>query len=98
MKKIKHINEYFCSVTVPNSRPRPRSHWHQKDNNLNFFLSMMFVCQWKYLFLQLMSKNLYIIGGCNGAGKTTASYTVLPSVVTEVVLGNTYNKIKEYVR
>lgn len=25
-----------------------------------------------------MSKNLYIISGCNGAGKTTASYTVLP--------------------
>ena len=27
-----------------------------------------------------MSKNLYIISGCNGAGKTTASYTVLPEV------------------
>lgn len=62
-------------------RSRPRFHWHQKDNNLNFFLSMMFVCQWKYLFLQLMSKNLYIIGGCNGAGKTTASYTVLPDIL-----------------
>ena len=23
-------------------------------------------------------KQLYIISGCNGAGKTTASYTVLP--------------------
>jgi predicted ABC-type ATPase len=22
--------------------------------------------------------NLYIIAGCNGAGKTTASYTILP--------------------
>ncbi len=28
-----------------------------------------------------MSKNLYIISGCNGAGKTTASYTVLPEVL-----------------
>ena len=28
-----------------------------------------------------MSKNLYIICGCNGAGKTTASYTVLPEVL-----------------
>ncbi len=28
-----------------------------------------------------MEKNLYIIGGCNGAGKTTASYTVLPEVL-----------------
>lgn len=29
----------------------------------------------------MMSKNLYIIGGCNGAGKTTASYTVLPQIL-----------------
>ena len=28
-----------------------------------------------------MSKKLYIISGCNGAGKTTASYTVLPEVL-----------------
>lgn len=27
-----------------------------------------------------MSKTLYIIAGCNGAGKTTASYTVLPEI------------------
>ena len=27
-----------------------------------------------------MSKNLYI-SGCNGAGKTTASYTVLPEIL-----------------
>lgn len=28
-----------------------------------------------------MSKNLYIISGCNGAGKTTASFTILPDVL-----------------
>ena len=28
-----------------------------------------------------MGKNLYIIGGCNGAGKTTASYTILPEIL-----------------
>ena len=28
-----------------------------------------------------MDKRLYIIGGCNGAGKTTASYTVLPKIL-----------------
>lgn len=28
-----------------------------------------------------MRKNLYIITGCNGAGKTTASYTVLPEIL-----------------
>jgi predicted ABC-type ATPase len=25
--------------------------------------------------------NLYIVSGCNGAGKTTASYTVLPEML-----------------
>jgi predicted ABC-type ATPase len=30
-----------------------------------------------------MAPNLYIIAGCNGAGKTTASMTLLP--VSEVV-------------
>jgi hypothetical protein len=33
-------------------------------------------------YLDYISKikmpNLYIIAGCNGAGKTTASYTILP--------------------
>lgn len=28
-----------------------------------------------------MDKNLYIIAGCNGAGKTTASFTVLPEIL-----------------
>ena len=28
-----------------------------------------------------MIKNLYIIGGCNGAGKTTASFTLLPEIL-----------------
>lgn len=27
------------------------------------------------------NKNLYIIAGCNGAGKTTASYNVLPNIL-----------------
>ena len=26
----------------------------------------------------MSDKNLYIIAGCNGAGKTTASFTILP--------------------
>lgn len=29
----------------------------------------------------MKSKNLYIISGCNGAGKTTASYTILPEIL-----------------
>lgn len=28
-----------------------------------------------------MERNLYIVAGCNGAGKTTASYTVLPEIL-----------------
>jgi predicted ABC-type ATPase len=27
------------------------------------------------------NKNLYVIAGCNGAGKTTASYTILPEII-----------------
>lgn len=27
------------------------------------------------------TKSLYIIAGCNGAGKTTASYTILPEII-----------------
>lgn len=29
----------------------------------------------------MADKSLYIISGCNGAGKTTASYTVLPNIL-----------------
>lgn len=29
----------------------------------------------------MAEKNLYIIAGCNGAGKTTASYTILPEIL-----------------
>jgi len=29
----------------------------------------------------VQSKRLFIIGGCNGAGKTTASYTILPEIL-----------------
>jgi predicted ABC-type ATPase len=34
-----------------------------------------------FFFQSKMGKNLYIIGGCNGAGKTTASYTILPEIL-----------------
>lgn len=29
----------------------------------------------------MSNKRLYIIAGCNGAGKTTASYTILPEIL-----------------
>jgi predicted ABC-type ATPase len=31
--------------------------------------------------MKLSDKQLYLISGCNGAGKTTASYTVLPGIL-----------------
>ena len=30
----------------------------------------------------MLEKNLYIISGCNGAGKTTASFTILPEILS----------------
>lgn len=30
---------------------------------------------------RMREKNLYIIAGCNGAGKTTASFTILPKIL-----------------
>ena len=35
----------------------------------------------KFLIFVTMNKNLYIIAGCNGAGKTTASFTILPEIL-----------------
>jgi predicted ABC-type ATPase len=34
-----------------------------------------------YAIFVEMNKNLYIIAGCNGAGKTTASFTILPEIL-----------------
>jgi predicted ABC-type ATPase len=31
--------------------------------------------------MDMEEKNLYIIAGCNGAGKTTASFTILPEII-----------------
>ena len=47
----------------------------------------LYILQLKILFLHLRRKmfndvlNLYIISGCNGSGKTTASYTILPEML-----------------
>jgi predicted ABC-type ATPase len=35
----------------------------------------------KYFISLIIMPNLYIIAGCNGAGKTTASFTVLPEML-----------------
>lgn len=46
-----------------------------------FFIQSICSLDYYYYFYRRMAKNLYIISGCNGAGKTTASYTVLPEVL-----------------
>lgn len=33
------------------------------------------------IIFAVMNQNLYIIAGCNGAGKTTASFTILPEIL-----------------
>lgn len=33
------------------------------------------------ILVSMIDKNLYIIAGCNGAGKTTASFTILPEIL-----------------
>ena len=33
------------------------------------------------IFAIIVEKNLYIISSCNGAGKTTASFTILPEIL-----------------
>ena len=47
-----------------------------------------------------MVKHLYIIAGCNGAGKTTASKTILPfggrQLPTKIKDIVNFKKIKEY--
>lgn len=42
----------------------------------------------------IMNKNLYIISGCNGAGKTTASFTVLPEILQCKEFVNAYEIAK----
>jgi predicted ABC-type ATPase len=34
-----------------------------------------------YLYLNVNSKILYVVAGCNGAGKTTASFNILPQIL-----------------
>ncbi|WP_246029388.1 hypothetical protein [Pedobacter nototheniae] len=42
--------------------------------------------------------NLYIISGCNGAGKTTASFTVLPEMLNcrEFVNVDNFSAVSDY--
>ena len=38
-------------------------------------------CAGKLFIFVKMDNSLYIIAGCNGAGKTTASFTILPEIL-----------------
>lgn len=45
------------------------------------FLVSKFLSIVLFLSLSVQNKRLYIIGGCNGAGKTTASFNILPDIL-----------------
>lgn len=44
----------------------------------------------------MKDKKLYIIAGCNGAGKTTASFTILPEILDCKEFVNAEKLQKEY--
>jgi len=48
----------------------------------------------------MKDKNLYIIAGCNGAGKTTASFTILPEIIDckelEIIDESNYGRLKHF--
>lgn len=54
------------------------------NNDVNFIQIfgvikiLQYICIQKNLNANQMVKHLYIIAGCNGAGKTIASKTILP--------------------
>ena len=50
-----------------------RAQAHETDNNINAL--------YNNTVMEQRNMNLYIIAGCNGAGKTTASFTMLPEML-----------------
>lgn len=46
-----------------------------------YILECLFIISVNGIFVVMENKNLYIIAGCNGAGKTTASFTILPEIL-----------------
>jgi predicted ABC-type ATPase len=53
--------------------------WFNRGHNIriNRTKSRILICN----FVTVIDKKLYIIAGCNGAGKTTASFTILPLIL-----------------
>ena len=77
---IKRNNQYETRKPAPPALQNQRAGEVEilpleKKSNIFVFCSLI------RIFAPEMIKNLYIISGCNGAGKTTASYTVLPEIL-----------------
>ena len=70
---------FFKSPNIAKPRPFPEMHWYGLQIRTTTWKTLS--CDKKRL------ANLFIISGCNGAGKTTASFTILPELL----------KIKEFV-
>ena len=84
-KIILYENYSNWEVFLLNTGQSPCEHWvlrlglrinKKQIEKYNLAVSFSFC-----IFAPEMNKNLYIISGCNGAGKTTASYTVLPEIL-----------------
>ncbi len=76
---VTEINEQFKENSNPNAkRQNVRRHSntsvHEKQELKK---TTKTICN----FADMNDKKLYIIAGCNGAGKTTASFTILPEIL-----------------
>ncbi len=75
-----------CPLSAPKVNGYLRFGWVDIDrflqlNSNNSLFSLFFEINFVFLPTNMDNKSLYIICGCNGAGKTTASYTVLPEIL-----------------
>ncbi len=64
----------FCSFKIRYFfYTKPLAETLVKINDIELLLNL--------LILSVKTKRLYIISGCNGAGKTTASFNILPDIL-----------------
>lgn len=53
----------------------------KEKSHRQIFIGTKFLSIVLFISLGVQNKRLYIIGGCNGAGKTTASFNLLPDIL-----------------
>lgn len=55
--------------------------FHISISEQKLIKSYLIIFVFNSIFASVEERNLYIIAGCNGAGKTTASFTILPDIL-----------------